>query len=83
VPDLVLTAFPNRLLSVSGEKEGRSVERVERVDQKVEWHSLAELEIRHLDFHLMIAHRVRTVAGFLAVLAHHDHQSLNRRPCVP
>src|SRR4030095_11550262 len=36
-----------------------------------------------LEVRLMIAHRVRTVAGFLAVLAHHDHQSLNRRPCVP
>ena len=27
----------------------------------------------------MIAHRVQTDAGFLAVLAHHDHRSLNRR----
>ncbi len=43
VPDLVVRKRPHFLIDYlvcQWEKEGRSVERVERVDQKVEWHSL-------------------------------------------
>ena len=32
-----------------------------------------------LRVHLGVVHRVQTVSGFLADLAHHDHRSLDRR----
>jgi len=92
VPDLVVRKRPHfpidYLVCQWKRRDGPSKESKGSTKKSNGTHCIDLLvQVTNLQFgpevHLMIAHSVRTVAGFLAVSTHDDHRSLNRRPCVP